>query len=49
MSPPMFDLGAFTINDDLTLKGIGGKLRTDPRHALDKEQLAYRRNQYGPQ
>ena len=44
----LFDLGAFTINDDFTLSGmVEGTLRTVQRHAIDFPQLLYRRTQYG--
>jgi putative restriction endonuclease len=44
----LFDLGAFTINDDLTLSGmVEGRLRTVQRHPIDLHQLLYQRTQYG--
>lgn len=45
----MFDLSVFTINDDLTLMGIPGRLTVLPGHNIDTDILKYRRNHYGPQ
>lgn len=42
----VFDLGGFTINDDLTLTGIDGKLTLFPDHKLDLECLKYRREHF---
>jgi putative restriction endonuclease len=44
----LFDRGGFTIAADLTLIGIGGRLRTVPGHRPLEEYLAYRREHYGP-
>lgn len=43
----LFDIGAFTINDDLTLNGASGKLKRHSEHAIDVECLSYRREKYG--
>ena len=37
----MFDLGIFSINSDLTLKGISGSLNQHSKHILSTESLAY--------
>lgn len=37
----MFDLGIFSINSDLTLRGIAGSLNQNSKHILSKESLAY--------
>jgi putative restriction endonuclease len=46
LSPNMhvlFDLGAISINDDLTLKGIEGRLTIKDEHDLSKEAIKYHR------
>ncbi len=44
----LFDLGAFTIDDNLTLHGmVAGSLRIVREHTIDHQQLLYRRTQYG--
>ena len=46
LSPNMhvlFDLGAISINDDLTLKGIEGRLTIKDEHDLSKEAIKYQR------
>lgn len=43
----MFDLGIITVNDDLTLVGIEGKLSVSPKHQINHEQLRYHRDHYG--
>ncbi len=40
----LFDLGAFTIGDDLRLIGLEGSLRTTSRHTVDLLHLAYQRD-----
>jgi predicted restriction endonuclease len=39
----MLDVGCLTINDDLSLEGVEGKLRVLPKHGLDTAYLAYHR------
>jgi len=39
----MFDKGGFYIADDLSLIGIEGTLRVDPRHNVGREFLEYHR------
>lgn len=39
----MLDGGCLTINDDLSLEGVEGKLRVLPKHGLDPAFLAYHR------
>jgi putative restriction endonuclease len=43
----LFDLGAFTIADDLTLIGLPGRLRTANGHPLNALHLSYHRSHYG--
>ena len=43
----MFDNGSFSIADDFSLVGLGGKLRTAPSHNVDVCYLAYHRTHYG--
>jgi putative restriction endonuclease len=43
----LFDVGAFGINDDLSLIGMVGQLRLHPRHALSFEHLRYHRQHFG--
>ena len=45
----LFDLGAFSVEDDLTLTGLPGRLHVHPQHTLDAAQLRYHRRRYGPQ
>jgi len=40
----LFDLGAFTVGDDLRLIGLEGSLRTTARHIVDVLHLAYQRD-----
>lgn len=42
----MFDFGMFSINDDLSLIGLDGKLITHPNHKIDKVFLAYHREHF---
>jgi len=47
LSPNMhvlLDLGAISINDDLTLKGIEGRLTIEDEHDLSKEAIRYHRD-----
>jgi putative restriction endonuclease len=39
----LFDLGAFTIRDDLSLDGLAGKLHTVSGHVLNVEYIRYHR------
>jgi hypothetical protein len=39
----LFDYGAFSIRDDLSLIGLNGTLRTVPTHRIDKKQIRYHR------
>lgn len=43
----LFDVGAFGINDDLSLIGMQGQLRLDKRHELSLEHLRYHRQHFG--
>ena len=43
----LFDLGAFSINDDLTFIGIDGRLLTRSGHEIGQEYLTYHREHYG--
>lgn len=43
----LFDLGAITIEDDLTLRGFKGRLRTANNHPVSVAQLRYHRQHYG--
>jgi putative restriction endonuclease len=43
----LFDLGAFTVADDLSLVGIAGQLRTAAGHAISLECLRYHREHFG--
>ena len=43
----LFDLGAFTIADDLSLLGLSGRLRTVDAHRIDVRFLRYHREHYG--
>jgi putative restriction endonuclease len=42
----LFDLGAISVNDDLTLIGLPGRLTQHPRHKLNIENLRYHREHY---
>jgi len=44
----MFDHGAFTIADDLTLVGIDGSLRVHKLHRISADSIRYHREHYGP-
>ena len=39
----LFDLGAVTINEDFSLNGLAGTLRTLPEHPLNSEHVTYHR------
>lgn len=43
----LFDVGAFGIDDDLSLIGMPGQLRLDKRHVLSPEHLRYHRQHFG--
>jgi len=43
----LFDYGRFQINDDFSLLGLAGKLRTAPGHNPAAAHLAYRRRMWG--
>jgi putative restriction endonuclease len=43
----MFDLGVFTINDDLYLNGVEGRLSILPQHRINSAHLQYHREHYG--
>jgi putative restriction endonuclease len=42
----LFDLGAISVNDDLTLVGISGRLTVHPQHKLNADHLTYHREHY---
>lgn len=42
----LFDLGAFSIGNELELIGLNGKLRTEPTHVVSSEHLEYHREHY---
>jgi putative restriction endonuclease len=42
----LFDLGAFTIADDLRLVGLAGRLTVNPKHKINMVHLKYRRECY---
>ena len=42
----MFDLGVFSINDDLSLIGIEGEIDFKPAHIIDLAHLAYHREHF---
>lgn len=42
----MFDLGVFSINEDLTLNGIEGRLRVLEQHVINLNHLRYHRECY---
>lgn len=43
----LFDVGAFGINDDLSLIGMPGRLRLHKQHKLNREHLRYHRQHFG--
>jgi len=43
----MFDMGGFTIGEDLVLVGIVGRLLVDDRHGIGMENIRYHREHYG--
>jgi putative restriction endonuclease len=43
----LFDMGGFTVNQDLTFNGIAGKLRTATLHKINVDHLEYHRSRYG--
>jgi putative restriction endonuclease len=44
----LFDVGAITVADDMTLIGTFGKLRMVPRHLINVEYIRYHRTHYAP-
>ena len=42
----LFDIGAFTIQDDFKLEGMEGKLTVNKEHPISQEFLYYRREHY---
>ncbi len=42
----MFDIGAFSVNDNMELLGIEGTLEMLPKHPVGTEYLAYHRLHY---
>ena len=42
----LLDLGGFSISDDLSLVGVGGKLTVHPGHVIDVAHLRYHRDHY---
>jgi len=42
----LFDRGAFTVLDDLSLNGLRGKLRTVPGHTINRDYIAYHHEHY---
>lgn len=44
----LFDYGAFSIEDDLSLIGIRGDLEIDNKHKISSENLKYHREHYFP-
>ena len=42
----LFDLGGFSIADDLTLIGLPGRLTVNTRHEISREHLRYHREHY---
>jgi len=42
----MFDKGVFAINDDLTLKGVSGKLSTHDEHQISMQFIQYHRSAF---
>jgi putative restriction endonuclease len=45
----LFDIGGFTIADDLTLIGIEGSLHMHATHTLNSAHLKYHRDHYSPE
>jgi putative restriction endonuclease len=43
----LFDNGAISVADDLSLIGLDGRLDVSPRHGVDVAQLAYQRRMWG--
>jgi putative restriction endonuclease len=44
----LFDVGAVTIADDLSLIGMPCKVRTSPKHPINLEYVRYHRAHYAP-
>lgn len=44
----LFDVGAVTIADDLSLIGMPGKVRSSPKHPISLEYVRYHRSHYAP-
>ena len=42
----LFDRGGFTINDDLSLNGLDGRLYKHPQHDINKKHIQYHRQRY---
>ncbi|MBL8505143.1 MAG: HNH endonuclease [Methylobacillus glycogenes] len=42
----MFDLGLFAINDDLSLLGVDGKLKTHVKHPVSVDHIRYHREHF---
>ena len=42
----LFDYGAFTVGDDLSLTGAEGRLRIADGHRIDTSYLAYHRQMW---
>jgi putative restriction endonuclease len=42
----LFDLGGFTVADDLTLEGLSGKLCCKPKHKINIDNIRYHREHY---
>lgn len=42
----MFDLGAFSIADDLSLVGVSGKLKVSDKHRINVDHIRYHREHY---
>jgi putative restriction endonuclease len=45
----LFDIGGFTIADDLSLVGIDGELHMHPTHTLNGAHVKYHRDAYSPE
>jgi putative restriction endonuclease len=45
----LFDLGGFTIADDMTLIGISGRLTKHLNHQISLEHIRYHRDHYSPE
>jgi hypothetical protein len=43
----LFDYGGFVVNDDLSLVGLSGTLRTVRGHSPAAAHLSYRRRMWG--